>query len=161
MKTTTSCRASHDVQQGTVNIKQRKLCDAFLLTGDIKKSAEIAGYVIKNNNISGPYKVLNSEKAKIYMKDKVNVVNETFKLGVEWKLKKLKNIVDAVVGDKPDEVDKRYASLAISSINEMNRIQGHHAPNSSIMINLETDEHIKRVNEITLQLLQDKKNYEI
>lgn len=68
-------------------------------------------------------------------------------LSYAWKLKKLKQIVDAFIQDEailtPQEV--RTALLAIS---EMNKMQGHYSPGKHVNFNIKADPDLQQLEDL-------------
>lgn len=67
----------------------------------------------------------------------------------EWKLNKLKQIVDTFIKDEaltPTEV--RTALLAIS---EMNKMQGHYSPEKHVNVNIKTDPDLQQLESLMNQ----------
>lgn len=71
-------------------------------------------------------------------------------LTYEWKLNKLKHVVEAFITDEasltPQEV--RIALLAIS---EMNKMQGHYSPEKHVNVNIKTDPDLQQVEDLIKQ----------
>lgn len=132
--------------------EQKLFCDNYLLTSDIRKASIAAGY--KGTN----YTVLPSYEAKEYLKERRRQLNNSIGLDFWWKAKRLSTIITSVIGngEDPDAVDLQHANIAISAIAELNKMQGHYAPDKSIVVNLEHDEQLKMVNDMTVQLLREK-----
>ena len=135
--------------------QQRLFCDNYISSGSIKRAAEIAGYESKV-----PYHILSNKDVKEYLKDKRRRLSNQVGLDFGWKVKRLALIVDGVLGaaaDDPTVIDLQYANVAINAISELNRMQGHHADKPMININLNDDLHIKRLREVTAELLEQKR----
>jgi hypothetical protein len=131
---------------------QKTFLDNYLVTASVSKASEAAGY--SSNN----YLILSNPQAKQYLKDKRRRLNNAIGLDFWWKAKRLATIVDSVVGDvnDPNSVDLQHANVAISAIAELNRMQGHHSPEKSIVVNMEQDEQLKLVNDLTMMLIKEK-----
>lgn len=132
--------------------KKKAFCDAYLINSDAKEAAAIAGY---SRFPSAQHRLLRDKTVIKYLKKKRSQLDKRVENSFLRKLKKLNTITESVVGDTPDTVDKQYAHLAISSIREANLMQGHHAPSSTIVVNIEQDEHLKRINEVAMQILAE------
>jgi len=132
--------------------EQKLFCDNYLVTNDVGKASIAAGYNSPN------YLILSNQAAKAYLKEKRRQLNKAIGLDFWWKAKRLATIVTSVIGnpDDPDTVDLQHANVAINAIAELNKMQGHYAPDKSIVVNLEQDEQLKLVNEMTLKLLKEK-----
>ena len=133
--------------------KMRAFCDNYILTGDIKKSAILAGYSEKSSML---YKLLKTTRVVKYIESKRLVLDKKLESNFNWKIKKLSNVVESVVGETKDEVDKRYIAGAISAISEMNKMQGHHSAEKVINIDLKNDDDIKKINDIVRELQNEQ-----
>jgi len=132
--------------------EQKLFCDNYLVTNDARKASTAAGYLAVN------YSLLSNPSVKDYLKTKRRQLNNSIGLDFWWKAKRLATIVTSVVGngEDPEAVDLQYANVAINAIAELNKMQGHYSPDKSIVVNLEQNEHLKLVNEMTLDLLKEK-----
>jgi phage terminase small subunit len=130
--------------------RHRLFCDNYLVTADITKASSAAGYLSYN------HEVLDKPEVKAYLKEKRRKLNNVIGLDFWWKARRLETLINSVIGREgdPDSVDMQYANIAISAIAELNKMQGHHAPEKSIVVNLEHDAQLKLVNEMTMQLLK-------
>lgn len=132
--------------------EQKLFCDNYLVTNDVKKASIAAGYKSAN------YMTLNHPASKVYLKERREQLNKAIGLDFWWKAKRLATIVESVMGsgDNPDAVELQYANVAINAISELNKMQGHYAPDKSVVVNLEHDEQLRLVNEMTLKLIREK-----
>ncbi len=132
--------------------QEKLFCDNYLVTTDVRKASTAAGYNSSN------YTILPKPHVKEYLKERRNQLNNAIGLDFWWKTKRLTTIVESVMGngDDPGKVDLQYANLAISAIIELNKMQGHHAPDKSIVMNLEHDEQLKVINQMTMELVKKK-----
>lgn len=132
--------------------QEKLFCDNYLVTSDVKKASEAAGYASSN------YTILPKFHVKEYIKEQRKQLNNAIGLDFWWKTKRLTTIIESVIGngDDPNKVDLQYANIAISAIVELNKMQGHHAPDKSIVMNLEHDEQLKAINQMTLELVKKK-----
>lgn len=68
----------------------------------------------------------------------------------EWKLNKLKQIVDTFINDEahltPTEV-----RVALLAINEMNKMQGHYSPEKHVNVNIKTDPDLQQLENLINQ----------
>jgi phage terminase small subunit len=132
--------------------QEKLFCDNYLVTSDVRKASEAAGYASSN------YTILPKFHVKEYIKEHRKQLNNAIGLDFWWKTKRLTTIIESVIGngDDPNKVDLQYANIAISAIVELNKMQGHHAPDKSIVMNLEHDEQLKAINQMTLELVKKK-----
>lgn len=132
--------------------EQKLFCDNYLVTSDVKKASIAAGF--KSTN----YTILPQPHIKRYLNDQKKRLNNSIGLDFWWKTKRLTTIIESIMGDgdDPEKVDLQHANIAISAIVELNKMQGHHAPDKSIVMNLEHDEQLKVINQMTLELVRKK-----
>jgi hypothetical protein len=68
----------------------------------------------------------------------------------EWKLKKLKQVVESFIGDgvclTPKEV-----STALQAISEMNKMQGHYSAEKRVTINIKADPDLQQIESLVNQ----------
>lgn len=135
-----------------LTVEHRLFCDNYLITSDVKKASLAAGYISYN------YDVLCRPEVKAYLKERRRKLTNAVGLDFWWKAKRLETLINSVIGKEgdPDSVDLQYANIAINAIAELNKMQGHHAPEKSIVVNLEHDQQLKLVNEMTMQLLEER-----
>ena len=138
-----------------LNPKQRAFCDAYLISGDEKRAALEVGYLPKARYCG---RMLRMPKIVKYLKTKRSMLDEKLEKGFKWKVDRLTNIIDCILGESPDSIDKQYVNSAISAIAEHNKMCGHHAPSTTIQVNLNDDPSIKRLKEVTNQILEEKRN---
>jgi phage terminase small subunit len=138
-----------------LNSKQRAFCDAYLISGDEKQAALEVGYSPKAD---GCGRMLKMPKIVKYLKTKRSMLDEKLEKGFKWKIDRLTNIIDRILGESPDSIDKQFVNSAISTIAEHNKMCGHYAPSTTIQVNLNDDPSIKRLKEVTNQILEEKRN---
>lgn len=74
----------------------------------------------------------------------------------EWKLQKLYDVIDFLVEQAAQGNTRNIASI-VSALAELNRMQGHHAAVTTLNVNVDQDEYIKRLNEVTMKLIREKR----
>ena len=73
-----------------------------------------------------------------------------------WKQEKLCWVIDTLV-EQAAQGNFRNIGCVTQSISELNKMDGHHSPTSTININVDQDEYIKRLNDTTMQLIREKR----
>lgn len=143
----------------TVNLtmKELKFCNLYLASGDINRSAIKAGYAISRH---GHADIVRRKHIVNYLKERRKKMESNTNVTAARLIGKLSSIVDSVVGDNKDEVDKEYASLAISAIKTINDMMGYNAPQSTIVQNVGEDSDMKKLRELTFRLLEKKRQEE-
>jgi phage terminase small subunit len=135
--------------------KQKAFCDAYLISGDVKQASIASGYTLKGMSA---YRLLKMVKVDKYLKARKSQLDKQVEKGFKWKANKLNTIVECIVGETKDEVDKQYANTAIGAISELNKMCGHYAPTKTIQVNLNDDPHIKRLNEVTCEIMKEQED---
>jgi len=134
---------------------EQALCNDYLKTASHTTAARRSDGSF--NEVQAKY-FLSTKKAINYL----TVMRETMSAGVEstykWKLAKLKTSVESVIGDDKDDVDKKHLSSAISAIGVMNKMEGHEAPTSAVVMNIDQDNYLKRITEVANSIMEEQKN---
>lgn len=134
--------------------QMRTFCDAYLISGNGKQAALQAGY----SPIAASWcRLLTNKKVINYLSQKKSMLDEKLEKGVKWKHDNLVAIVECVIPPN-GEIDKQYMNTAINAMAEDNKMFGHYAPEKKIQINITEDEALKRLNELTNQILEEKRN---
>ena len=134
--------------------KMRTFCDAYLISSNGQQAALTAGYSPTANSC---YQLLRNKKIINYLSQKKSMLDEKLEKGVKWKHDNLVAIVECVIS--PDgEIDKQYMNTAINAMAEDSKMFGHYPPSTTIQVNLSEDPSIKRLNEVTNQILEEKRN---
>ena len=152
----------NDTRKKTLTIKYQKrltprelnFCNSYLITSDIKKSALYAGYNISNNYTY----ILQQKNIKRYLNARKGEMEEYANITFEWKIKKLKSIIDVIVGDNQTILDRSCLGAAIAAIKVLNEMQGHNAPTSTIVANIREDNDVAKIRTLTLEYLKEKEN---
>lgn len=76
------------------------------------------------------------------------------KITYEWKLNKLKRIIDAFIADEVCLIPKEV-SIALHAISEMNKMQGHYSTEKHVNINVKADPDLKKVESLVNQHAKD------
>lgn len=140
-----------------LTIRELKFCNNYLATGDAKRSFAESGYSLDNhrNRLS---EIIKKPKIKKYLNKRKRQMELYTNITFDWKIKKLKAIIEAIVGEEETIIDKDYVGAAITAIKVLNEMQGHNAPTSTIVANINDDDDIKKLRKIALEYLEEKKN---
>ena len=68
----------------------------------------------------------------------------------EWKLKKLKQVVDTFINDAACLTPKEV-STALQAIAEMNKMQGHYSAEKHVTINVNADPDLQQIESLVNQ----------
>lgn len=113
--------------------QQLAFCEAYLAGESAQKSAILAGY---NSPDRAASYLLRTKRIKDYLhKQQSRVVSAP--ITIEYKLDKLKTVVDQFIPDSDLKVNE--VKVGISAIAELNRMQGHYAPDKSMNLNVNAD----------------------
>ena len=141
-----------------LTMKELKFCNFYLASGDINQSAIEAGYAISKH---GHADIVRRKHIVNYLKERRRQMEEITDMDVAFKLKKLAILINSVIGKDESEVDKKYASLALTAIEIANEMQGHNAPRSTIIQAATEDVDFIKLRTLTFELLEKKRNKEI
>jgi len=79
----------------------------------------------------------------------------------QWKEEKLKEIIEValVEGKTGQGISYKYLNTALSAINEANKMSGDHAPEKSLVqnLNLSADGDIKELMDLRAKMLEEKR----
>lgn len=136
-----------------LNERQQKFVDNYVLNGGNGTDAVMsAGYKANGkgsaSSIAG--KLLQHSGIKKAITIHRKRMDSEMKATFDWKVNKLTAIVDSFVPDNFAEVglDAKEANTAISSIVELNRMQGHHSAEKHINQNTTIDQDVEKVGEL-------------
>lgn len=122
---------------------------ASMAIGDTPRIAQKVSYLY----LKKPYVQEQLERLLRRMKDQHNV---TF----DWKIKKLKKVVDISIPDDALEITEMDPEAGLKAIAEMNKMQGHYQPESTISTNVHVDTDIINAEHIMEEVLErHKKDY--
>ena len=146
-----------------LNYKQKLFLDAYVKNGfeNATNCAILAGYSEKTAR-SMASAIIRSENGKKYLDFKKEQLIEKYipDITVEWKLKRLKRLIELCI--PPTAIYKEHVDgrTAIAAIAELNKMQGHYAPERSLNANINADVHLQELNKVTSELLEQyKKEY--
>lgn len=137
-----------------MSIRQRRFCHIYLKNGgDAKKAVVEAGYNPNPLYVKQlGYKILNTPAVKLYVEKAIRKMEKDFGITFDWKLKKLKRVVDDNI---PDAEEKPIidANVGVKAIAELNKMQGDYAvaKSENTNLNVHTDAEIKDVQELIKQ----------
>lgn len=78
----------------------------------------------------------------------------------DWKTERLVGVIDTLV-DAASEGNCRNIGVIVTAIKTLNDMQGHNSPVSTISVNIDQDEYIKRLNTVTLELIKEKREHKL
>ena len=120
---------------------QYAFCSAYIRNGFVIKDAAIeAGYSPLVASTQA-YKLLQNPAIKQAVSKAIVKAENRLGLTFEWKLKKLKTVIDSIIPDN-DFKPSKHTKIALQAISELNKMHGDYAP----------DKHLR----LTVDATQDK-----
>lgn len=110
--------------------QQKKFCLHYLSNGLDKYKAAIDAKYSPHMARERGSKLLAKPHIKIYIERAMEQLNMKEMITVDWKMGKLKKIVDLCAPDSAVHKDDIDAKPAISAIAELNKMQGHYSKES-------------------------------
>lgn len=133
-----------------LTIKQTKFCQNFIIPPhNATQSAISAGYSPHIAKTIGSRLRTNSKVQK-YLKSLQSDLENQMTVSYEWKLDKLKQIVEAFIENKED-LSPNKVSSAIQAISEMNKMQGHYSAEKHVNFNIKTDPDLQQLEDLIKQ----------
>jgi phage terminase small subunit len=133
---------------------QFHFAENFLNNGHNTKNAAIACGLKHSCNGT---RMLNIPKVKAYIDSRLKQTNELYQLDFDYKIKKLKKVIDKAIPEELDKIGKEV-SIGIQAVAEANKMQGDYAAEKRVNINanVELDPLIKATQDLLEDLI--KKN---
>jgi len=78
----------------------------------------------------------------------------------DWKTERLVGVIDTLV-DAASNGNLRNIGVIVTAIKCLNDMQGHNSPVSTITVNVDEDQYIKRLNTVTLELIKEKREHKL
>lgn len=129
--------------------KQKKLCDAYLVFGDVAIASRLAGYSKSMN----AYESLCLPASQQYLRSKRNMYEEDLIATFRWRTKKLAKLIESIIPEEGD-IDKHYSPAAIAAIKTLNDMFNDSLPSKPV--ELSQDEDIRKINEVACKILERK-----
>lgn len=136
----------------TLTQKQNVFCLEYINNGfNAYKAAITAGYSSNYANVKA-HGLLKHPTIKACIKRGYQKAEEKLDLTWEWKLNKLKRIIDTFIPDDESEsIFPNHARAAVMAIAEINKMQGDYAPDKKVSVSIDATrarlEEVKRVYE--------------
>jgi phage terminase small subunit len=133
-----------------LTIKQTKFCQNFILPPHNATQAAIsAGYSPHIAKTIG-HRLKTNSKVQGYLKSLQTNLENQMTVSYEWKLNKLKQIVEAFIESKENLSSSKVNSV-IQAISEMNKMQGHYSPEKHVNVNIKTDPDLQQLEDLIKQ----------
>jgi hypothetical protein len=126
-----------------------KFVELYIAGGckDVRGAAEAAGFSPKMG-----YKILQRRAVKRRLTMRQNMLTHELEMDVDYKLKKLKKIIDTHIPDDANRADQMKAATGIAAIAEANKMQGHYSAEKRENVNVNIDADIERVKSLVEDL---------
>lgn len=137
--------------EGNLTEKQIKFCIALAENGGNAYQAAIKSGYSENYARIKAHKLARKPSIKERLAVAYQQAENDFDISFEWKIKKLKRIIDLVSDDLAQVVTPAQARAAIQAIAELNKMEGHLAPNKRLNLTVDVTK---------ARLLEAKRQYE-
>lgn len=133
-----------------LTIRQTKFCQNLIIPPHNATQAAIsAGYSPHIAKTIG-HRLKGNPKIQEYLKSLQSDLESQMTVSYEWKLDKLKQIVEAFIESKENLISSKVNS-AIQAISEMNKMQGHYSPEKHLNVNIKTDPDLQQLENLINQ----------
>lgn len=133
-----------------LTIKQTKFCQNYIIPPhNATQTAIFAGYSPHIAKTIGS-RLKANPKIQAYLKSLQADLESQMTVSYEWKLDKLKRIVEAFIENK-ENLRSNKVNSAIQAIAEMNKMQGHYSPEKHVSVNIKTDPDLQQLENLINQ----------
>ncbi|WP_339050227.1 terminase small subunit [Rickettsiella endosymbiont of Xylota segnis] len=137
-----------------LTIKQTKFCQNYSIPPHNATQAAIsAGYSPHIAKTIG-HRLKKNPKVQDYLKSLQSDLESQMIVNYEWKLNKLKQVVEAFIENKED-LSPHKVNSAIQAISEMNKMQGHYSAEKHVNFNIKTDPDLQQLEDLIKQHAKD------
>lgn len=138
-----------------LSLKQRQFCNQYLINnGNGKEAAQKAGYSPKVAHTIA-CKNLKNQRVMKYMNKKLERIEEKFEMTFDWKIEKLKQIIELNVPGEANHHEDINATAAINAIAELNKMQGHYSAEKHINANIHADIEVEEIKSLVKKYERD------
>jgi|HubBroStandDraft_1064217.scaffolds.fasta_scaffold00305_24 hypothetical protein len=146
-------KTKHKVESANVNNladfnRQNKFIDAVVSGKSMRQAAIEAGYEPATITVKS-HQMMKNPFLRKKVEDAVKKAQEHLELTFEWKLRQLKELVERAL----PEHNREFSTAAISAIAEMNKMQGHYAPDKTVSATMTVDADFTILSELMDKLL--------
>ncbi len=133
-----------------LTIRQTKFCQNLIIPPHNATQAAIAaGYSPHISKTIG-HRLKTNPKIQTYLKSLQSDLESQMTVNYEWKLDKLKKVVEAFIENKEHLISSKVNS-AIQAISEMNKMQGHYSAERHVNFNIKTDPDLQQLDDLIKQ----------
>jgi phage terminase small subunit len=129
-----------------LTLKQRLFCEHYLSNG--KNGSEAARQAGYSKDTSGSIAAENLQKPQIvkYLKERMKEVIEKAGAGIDWRIEMLKKTAEGSFNGAASKDGLINAAGVVSSISELNKMDGSYAPSKSdVKIEVPDLENVKEI----------------
>lgn len=144
--------------------QQLKFCEEYLINGGVARPAAIKAEYAENSAATTAHYLLNKTAVRNYLDKRIREVTkniqEKTQVTFDYKISKLKKVVDLTIPEEAETMKQIGAREGIAAIGELNKMQGHYAVEKILTTthNINSDEDLKQINELTQELIEEKKS---
>ncbi|WP_342220243.1 terminase small subunit [Rickettsiella endosymbiont of Miltochrista miniata] len=129
-----------------LTIRQTKFCQNYTLPPhNATQSAISAGYSYHIAKTIGS-RLKTNPKIQDYLKTLQSDLESQMTVSYEWKLDKLKQIVEVFIDSK--DLSPNKVNSAIQAISEMNKMQGHYSAERHVNFNIKADPDLQQLEDL-------------
>ena len=127
--------------------------------GNIRQAALNAGYSVKYAAAQGA-QLMRNPVVKKEIDNYIKTIERKHEITFEWKINKLKNIIELCADKKATSHKDINPTAAIAAISELNKMQGHYSAEKHVNTNINIDTDLDAAKEYIEELqLKYKREY--
>lgn len=134
--------------------KQLRFCYEYMSNGNNAMQAAMAVGDSKESAQKNSWTYLKNPLIKSFIGDKLKKMEKELDITFEWKLKKLKHVVQVSIPDESQVLEEIDARAGVAAIAEMNKMQGHYSPDKHINANISADTDVKEVQDMLQEMIR-------
>lgn len=140
-----------------LNEREQKFCDAYLNNGFNAMKAGLAAGMPEKEAHAHSYAILKRPRVQAFLEKRAKKVEDKLGVTFDWKIRKLKKIVDALIPDGEERVSHENANAGRAAIAELNKMQGHLSAEKHVNANINIDADIESAKELLVRLIEKHK----
>lgn len=128
---------------------QQRFCEAYLIANrDYKETARILGLteLTSKQRASKFCRMLKAKAVRKYLSKRIDNRSRSLRLNFDNKTKKLAKVVEEFIPENSEtQMDPKKVSVAITAIQELNKMSGDYAAEKRVNINVEPSDKEKEI----------------
>ncbi len=104
---------------------------------------------------SSAHRILKVPYVKDYIEKQMKQIEDNLGITFEWKLRKLKTVVEQAIPNEEVPVDKDLGKLAVTCITEMNKMQGDYAATKVINTHTVDESDLRILKETVIEHMKE------